>query len=214
MRVVTFNIQHGRTPSGRVDTALVARVCAAFQADLIGLQEVDVFRPRSRFAHTVRRVAKATGLHHAFGPAIYGYGNALFSRWPLTDIDNVRLPRHGRHEPRAALLARTNGISVAVTHLSVDGAEAREQLGEVVARLRKRPEPRLLLGDLNLRTKVGEPTWPAHAPRIRIDHIALDGAEWEVTGVQVLDQQPVSDHRPLLLSAKSSTISRATSSRY
>ncbi|MDQ1436425.1 MAG: hypothetical protein QOK43_54 [Acidimicrobiaceae bacterium] len=199
MRIVTFNIQHGRTPSGRVDVGLAARVCAGFDADLLALQEVDVGRPRSRLAHTVRRVSRATGLHGVFGPAIWGYGNALFSRWPLEDVAVERLPRHGKHERRIALMARTGGISVAVTHLSIDTAEAREQLGQVVALLRKRPEPRLLLGDLNLRIHRGAPTFPADNPRIRIDHIAVEGAGLEVSAQDVLPAQPVSDHRPLLV---------------
>jgi endonuclease/exonuclease/phosphatase family metal-dependent hydrolase len=196
MRIVTFNIQHGRTPAGRVDIDLLGRVCAGFDADLLALQEVDVRRRRSGFVDTVARVAAATKLHGTFGPALRGYGNALFTRTPPADVAVERLPRHRGNEPRAALLAQVDGLSVAVTHLSIDGAEAREQLAMVVKLLRERPEPRVLVGDLNLRTRTGEPTFPSDNPRARIDHIAVEGLR--VTAAQVLPAPPVSDHFPLL----------------
>ena len=191
MRVVTFNIQHGRTPAGRVDVPLVARVCRDFEADVLALQEVDVRRPRSGWVNTVRVVARTTGLHGVFGPAIRGYGNALFSTEPIAGRRVVRLPRHGRNEPRSLLLGRTHGLVFGVTHLSIDEAEARAQLAAAES-LR----PDILLGDFNLRGE-GEPTWPADNPHIRIDHVvALNGAA-RVTATQVLPAPPVSDHRPL-----------------
>jgi endonuclease/exonuclease/phosphatase family metal-dependent hydrolase len=191
MRIVTFNIQHGRTPAGRVDVDLVGRVCAGFEADVLGLQEVDVRRPRSGWANTPARVRRATGLHGVFAPAIRGYGNALFSTEPITDVRVVRLPRHGRHEPRVLLLGRTHGLRLGVVHLSIDEAEAREQLA-----VAEQHRPDVLMGDFNLRGE-GEPTWPADNPRIRIDHVvALTGAA-RVTAAQVLPAPPVSDHRPL-----------------
>jgi endonuclease/exonuclease/phosphatase family metal-dependent hydrolase len=219
MRIVTFNIQHGRTPAGRVDVDLVARVCKGFDADVLALQEVDVRRRRSGWVNTVERIRAETGLHGMFGPAIRGYGNALFSTQPITDVTNHRLPRHGRREPRALLLATTHGIRVGVTHLSIDEAEARTQLAAVLDGYR----PDLLLGDLNLRTdqlahveglvQTGGPTWPADAPRIRIDHAIVattttttttttTPTRLRVTAAQALPAPPVSDHLPLLLEAE------------
>ena len=217
MRIVTFNIQHGRTPAGRVDVDLVARVCKGFDADVLALQEVDVRRRRSGWADTVERIRAETGLHGVFGPAIRGYGNALFSTQPMTDVTNHRLPRHGRREPRSLLLATIHGIRVGVTHLSIDEAEARTQLAAALNDHR----PDLLLGDLNLRTaqladvaglvQTGGPTWPADAPRIRIDHAIVATTtttattaptRLRVTAAQALPAPPVSDHLPLLLEAE------------
>lgn len=191
MRVVTFNIQHGRTPAGRVDVSLVARACRDFEADVIGLQEVDVRRPRSGWVDTVRVVRRATGLHGVFGPAIRGYGNALLSTAPITDVSVMRLPRHGRNEPRSMLLGRTHGLLFGVVHLSIDEAEAHEQLAAAQRRC-----PDVLMGDFNLRGE-GDPTWPADNPRIRIDHVVALTEAARVTAARVLPAPPVSDHRPL-----------------
>jgi endonuclease/exonuclease/phosphatase family metal-dependent hydrolase len=191
MRVVTFNIQHGRTPAGRVDVGLLAEVCAGFEADVLALQEVDVRRPRSGWANTPARVRRATGLQGVFGPALRGYGNALFSTAPITERQVVRLPRHSGNEPRVLLLARTHGLRFGVVHLSIHEAEAREQLDVAVEH-----RPDVLLGDFNLR-RDGEPTWPADNPRIRIDDIVALTDAARVTAAQVLPAPPVSDHRPL-----------------
>jgi len=203
MRVVTFNIQHGRTPAGRVDVGLVARVCAGFEADVLALQEVDVRRPRSGWVDTVAVVRRETGMHGVFGRSIRGYGNALFSTQPIADVAVVRLPRHGRSEPRSLLLGRTHGLVFGVLHLSIDEAEAQAQLAVALER-----RPDVLLGDFNLRPDQldglvpldeasSEPTWPADNPRIRIDHVLALTDAVRVTAAQVLPAPPVSDHRPL-----------------
>jgi endonuclease/exonuclease/phosphatase family metal-dependent hydrolase len=170
---------------------LVGRVCAGFEADVLALQEVDVRRPRSGWVDSVRIVRRATGMHGVFGRSIRGYGNALFSTEPITDVSVVRLPRHGRNEQRSLLLGRTHGVRFGVVHLSIDEAEAREQLA-----VAEQHRPDVLMGDFNLRGE-GEPTWPADNPRIRIDHIVALTDAVRVRSAQVLPAPPVSDHRPL-----------------
>ncbi|MDP9070529.1 MAG: endonuclease/exonuclease/phosphatase family protein [Actinomycetota bacterium] len=223
MRIVTFNVQHGRTPGGRVDSAGLARYCAGLGADVLALQEVDVRVARSRWADQAARVAQATGMVQAFGPAhrlglVGRYGNALLCRGALADVQVLALPRLGRAEQRAALLATAlfggSRLSVATTHLSIHADEAPGQLEAVVAALVARPSPRLLLGDLNLRpgdvaplvaagglalADPAHPTFPASAPRIRIDHVAVEGLA--VRAVEVLPSAPVSDHRALAVDA-------------
>lgn len=225
MRIVTFNVQHARTPTGAVDTAAMARYCAGLGADVLALQEVDVGLRRSRRANQAAAVARSTGLDVAFGAArwvgLWGrYGNALLARG-VHDVKVVRLPRQGwRRERRAALLASVDAaggrVSVAATHLSTDSSEAAVQLDALAAALRARPGPWLLVGDLNLRpdravpalarhglslADPSAPTYPAHRPFLRIDHVAADGLA--LGAVQVLDAAPVSDHRPLLVEAAS-----------
>lgn len=227
IRTVTFNIQHGRVAAHvkprrrvlRVDTEALARHCAGFGADVLALQEVDVRVLRSMGADQALAVAQATGLQQAFAQArpvgVSGrYGNALLARHGLEEVEVVALPRRGLGEPRVAVLALASvgrrRLSVAATHLSTDRGEALAQLDAVLDALAERPEPRVLLGDLNLvPTDVGprvgaaglalvdtaEPTHPACEPRLRIDHIAVAGLS--VTDVTVLPPAPVSDHRPL-----------------
>jgi len=221
MRIVSFNIQHGRGPLGGVDTAGLARYCAGVGADVLGLQEVDVGVRRSGGVDQGAAVALATGLTPAFGRACRvgfrgSYGNALLVRGAVQDVEVLILPRVARHERRAAVVARAEvgeqELSVAVAHLSVDPVESARQLQAVVVALGDRPLPRVLLGDFNLvATDVAEildaaglcladpaaPTFPASAPRARIDHVAVAGMG--VRSVQVLGPAPVSDHRPLVV---------------
>lgn len=221
MRVLTFNVQHGRRPDGVVDTAALARWVADAGADLVALQEVDVAARRSGRADQAAAVAAAGGLTGCFGQAcrvgLTGrYGNALLARGGLVDVAEVGLPRHGRREPRALLLATAltpaGSVSVGTTHLSVDPAEADDQLAAALAALGGRAPPRVLAGDLNMRPATvaprlaaaglvladpAAPTFPAAAPRARIDHVAGCGVAFGA--VTVLERAPVSDHRGLVV---------------
>lgn len=204
MRAVTFNIQHG--VGG--DAATLGRVCAALGADVLALQEVDVRVPRSRLADQVAVVARATGMHAMFGQTcrvgvVGRYGNALLSRAPMHEVRRVRLPLIGANEARGAIVARIGDVTVAATHLSIHQEESARQLDALLGELGE--PPWVLLGDLNRLPSqlpaslvvgdVSEATFPAHAPRSRIDHVAVSGVAIEA--VEVLPQQPVSDHRPL-----------------
>jgi endonuclease/exonuclease/phosphatase family metal-dependent hydrolase len=207
LRLVTWNVQHGRRADGVVDVALVARCCAALAPDVLALQEVDVGAARSGRFDMVAKVAEATGMAATFAPALDlpgggRYGNALLVRGALEDVEVLRLPGGG--EPRVAVLARAAGVTVAATHLGLAGV-AELQLPAITDALNERPPPRALLGDLNLeRPDVegldlvdrGGPTFPALRPRIRIDHVALLGL---LPDAVVVPRVPVSDHRPLVV---------------
>ena len=217
MRVATFNVKHGLRSTGGVDLDLLARTCAALEADVLALQEVDVRRYRTRFANQPQRIAATTGMESAFGPAsktlFGGYGNALLVRGTIDEHRVVHVPQRSR-EPRACLLARARvgggPFSVAVTHLSTHRHEAVDQLQVVVDRLVAMAPPRLLLGDLNLEledvapiTTRGRlalvehtPTFPNDVPRLTIDHIAFDGWRLETADAP---STPCSDHRPLVI---------------
>jgi endonuclease/exonuclease/phosphatase family metal-dependent hydrolase len=227
IRVATFNIRHGADGSGRVSLRSLARACAALDADVLGLQEVDRGRVRSKLRDQSRVVARRVGGDRVFGPAlrrgaIGAYGNALVARGVITEAEIVPLPRSGPRQPRVAILgrvtARSVALSVAVVHLQhrprhlVDADdEAPDQLRAALAALGERPPPRVLVGDLNLQPPRAEPilaaagftvaetgpTYPAREPRIRLDYVAVDGAR--VVRAIVADAAPVSDHRAVVV---------------
>ena len=113
MRIATFNILNGRSPSD--DHVNEARFCAAIaslDADVLALQEVDRDQPRSRGLDLTALAADAMGaVDHRFEAALMGtpeapagaatgdekpgvpaYGIALLSRYPVLAWHEVRLP--------------------------------------------------------------------------------------------------------------------------
>jgi endonuclease/exonuclease/phosphatase family metal-dependent hydrolase len=194
--LTTFNVQRGRRPDRVIDLPLLAETCASLETDVLALQEVTEDQPPV--------IAAASDMHVVFGSAIRGYGNALLSRHPIDDVEIVDLPFSRRREPRSAILASTAGVTIAATHLGLRG-DAVKQLPVVVASLLRRTGPHILVGDLNteepdvapLELVVPQRTFPAHSPRRRIDHVAVDGLL--VASVAVLDEQRVGDHRPVVV---------------
>jgi endonuclease/exonuclease/phosphatase family metal-dependent hydrolase len=218
IRLATFNTRHGRPPAGLARLGMLTSQCAALDADVLGLQEIDRHVVRSCFAAQAHRIGRALDMEVAWGPArrpiLVGHeGNALLVRGTLADVEVVELPRSPERYRRIAVLARValasgGELSVAVTHLQNHGPEAATQLPVLVDHLARRPAPRVLLGDLNLdRADVtpvleaagytvadGGPTSPADRPVRQIDFIAVDGFEIRAAEVHPTD---VSDHRPL-----------------
>jgi endonuclease/exonuclease/phosphatase family metal-dependent hydrolase len=227
MRVVTFNIQHGRRASRPgSSTRLLSRYCKGLGADVLALQEVDVRAWRTLLAHQARAVAHASRMEHVFGAArrlgfLGRYGNALLVRGRLRDVEVMSFPRRPGTEPRSGILATAVmgdlRLSVAGTHLATRSEESIPQLEALVQALADRPPPHLLMGDFNLIPEevaprvaaVGlemvpaQPTYPAAAPRAHIDHVVLGGLS--AREVEVLPAAPVSDHRALRVEVDASS---------
>jgi endonuclease/exonuclease/phosphatase family metal-dependent hydrolase len=112
VRLVTFNVMHGRAPDdGQVDLDRFAAAVRDLDADVLALQEVDRGQPRSHGADLTRVAAEATGaVSYRFAAALSGlpgrwrraddeepagtpqYGVALLSRQAILSSRIVRLP--------------------------------------------------------------------------------------------------------------------------
>jgi endonuclease/exonuclease/phosphatase family metal-dependent hydrolase len=226
VRVATFNIRHGAAVDDDVRPLSLARACAALDADVLGLQELERGRRRSWYVDQGRFVAAYVRAHYVAGPAIRrgrwrADGNGLVARGRIRGVEILDLPRGPEREPRSAVLAAVTiggaTISIGVTHLQHRPArlrhlpsDASDQLRAVLDALTARPAPRVLLGDLNLQPPVAQeileaagftvpehgPTYPADAPRIRLDYVAVDGLR--VREVHVAPKAAVSDHRAVV----------------
>jgi endonuclease/exonuclease/phosphatase family metal-dependent hydrolase len=122
-------------------------------------------------------------------------------------------------EPRvglAAVLRTPNGLmTVATTHLSfVPGWNIR-QLRQLIRFLETLPAPRVLIGDLNLpggvpalvsrwRSLARMATYPAHGPRVQLDHALGTHDVPEVVAAQAMSL-PLSDHCALVIDLGSPT---------
>lgn len=172
IRLATFNIKHGAPAKDyRGDPDAVAEACAALEADVLALQEVDDGIPRSAGADLATMAARASHMNVVFAATFRlrggRYGNALLVRGDIERHEVAKLKGarwfQGRRgggrvlplggEPRNAVLAtvRVGGhrLSVAATHLATQRRISKKQLSQAVARLQAMPEPWVLLGDLN-----------------------------------------------------------------
>lgn len=229
VRVLTYNIHHGEGTDGKLDLPRIAAVIRQQEPDLVALQEVDVGTRRAQGVDQAAELGRLTGMQAAFGKAMdYGggqYGEALLSRWPLSDVQVHNLPCTAGREPRCAAAARVQlggdgpAVVLAGTHLEhADAALRLCQSGKLApALVAGNSLPAILAGDFNAEpasppiqvllrhwtdatADKPEATYPADIPTVKIDYVFFRPAErWRVVQTQVVDERIASDHRPLLV---------------
>ncbi len=207
-RLLTYNIHKGIGGiDRRYDLARIVDTIAHYQPDVALLQEVDDGAPRSLLHCQVEMLADALALpHRSFQRnvrlKIGHYGNALLSRFPLTDVVDVDLTIPFKKR-RAALVARchatvgehTRTVAIANVHLGLAGFERTMQLRrllttDMLTHLRHET-PLIVGGDFNdvygnLGRRVMQPagfqlasghgrTFPAAAPFRRLDRVFFRG---------------------------------------
>ena len=226
LRVVTYNIKHGRGNDTVVDLARTAAVLRRLRPDIIGLQEVDDRAKRSGDVPQADYLGKALGMHHAFGRFMDfqggAYGMAVLTRYPIESREEVPLPEG--NEPRTALSVRVKlpdgqPLTIVNVHFDWVGDDGfRFAQAEALTRhLDALKTPYVLLGDFNdvpgsrtlslFRSRAGEAAKPAAdrftfsstEPSREIDYIFFAPArEWQSREVGVVDERVASDHRPVL----------------
>ncbi|MFM7183436.1 MAG: endonuclease/exonuclease/phosphatase family protein [Planctomycetota bacterium] len=223
LRILSYNIHHGRGTDGVVDLERIATVIRGCDADVALLQEVDDQTVRTGHVDQPAELARLTGLHVEFGRQIDyqggRYGQAILSRTPLLAPQVHVLPGDPDRETRIAFSARTTAagreLVVVGTHLHhLDPAARLEQARAIVA-LDLGTGPAVLGGDLNAlpesdpvrellatwsSTGAGPlPTFPAGAPVRQLDYVLHRPAGvLEAVECRVLDEPVASDHRPVL----------------
>ncbi|MFF5536487.1 endonuclease/exonuclease/phosphatase family protein [Streptomyces cinerochromogenes] len=174
LRVATYNIHAGAGEDNVFDLDRTAAAIRALDADVIGLQEVDVhWGARSDFADEARELAVRLRMRVFFAP-IYDlppatadgerrrYGVAVLSRYPVRDAQNHEITRLSTQTPDpvpapapgfAEVTVRVRGTAVHVytTHLDyrTDPSVRRAQVDDMLAVLAEDTGPKVLLGDFN-----------------------------------------------------------------
>jgi len=175
VRVATYNIHAGAGADGRYDLARTASAVRDLDADIVGLQEVDVhWGARSQWADTAQELADRLGMRVSFAP-IYSldppsegqprreYGVAVLSRWPIVSTENHPLTRLSTVVPNSTPAPMPGFLEVVIekqgarlhvytTHLDyrADPSVRRTQVEETLDILADDAgESRVLVGDLN-----------------------------------------------------------------
>lgn len=207
LRVVAYNIKHGRGMDGAVDLERIAAVLAPLDADLVLLQEVDEVCGRSGNVDEAAFLGERLGMESRFCTFMdYDggrYGLATLSRLPIVAEERIDLP-DGTEEPRAAeavtVRVGDRRVRVVNAHLDwkADGARRLAQarvLREVLLRQPDGVALTILGGDLNAKPdsptlavfqggaegmrRLGPdgPTFPSDAPDRTIDHFLVAPAD-------------------------------------
>lgn len=227
LRVVTFNIHHGEGTDGKLDLPRIADVIHRLRPDVVALQEVDRGTARSGGVDQAAELGRLTGLQSVFGKAMdYAggqYGQAILSRFPVSEVQVHSLPTQSGCEPRCVLVAKCDPeghapFFLANTHLEHARASARlcqaGKLGSLLAPIRA---PLILAGDLNdtpgsavlgvlrrhwLDTTADRagPTWPSTNPHKQLDYVLVRPADpWKIVEVRVVEDAVASDHCAVLV---------------
>ncbi len=228
LRVMTYNIHHGRGTDKEVDLERIAEVIRKAEADVVALQEVDIKTSRSAGIDQLRELERLTGMHGSFAKArnFQGgdYGQAVLSRRPIKSMEVHKLPRSEGERQRIAFFAHISGseaipdVLLVGAHLYHRGEDVRFPEAERLLEILKEEAgtTAILVGDLNAepgsRTMdlvlrnwedTSPPdalTYPAGNPIKKIDYILLpQGHPWRIGAAAVIDEKLASDHRPVIV---------------
>ncbi len=164
-RLMTYNIHRAIGVDGRFAPERITAILKRYRADVVLLQEVDRFAPRSGMLDLAAHLCRALGFtHRAVGMNVFmkhgKYGNATLSRFPIGRQRNIDLTirrtkwrgaQHTRiHVP---LDGRSVDLDVFNIHLGLRAMIRREQMRRLLSSpdlLRVGPDtPCVIAGDMN-----------------------------------------------------------------
>ncbi|MDR2283524.1 MAG: endonuclease/exonuclease/phosphatase family protein [Sphingobacterium sp.] len=225
VKILTYNIHHGNPPSkpGVIDLEAIAEVIRQADADVIGIQEVDVNVSRSENVDQAKRLAELTNTNYFFSKGIDlekgEYGVLILTKHKIEDKRRLDLPMPVKSENRSLaivdiVLANGKKISFANTHLDLK-EENRAAQTEFINNLAVNySNPLFLVGDLNAspdskaiqaleqrfvrNKKSNKPTFPNVNANEEIDYILISNpTKFKWKKYEVIDASYPSDHLPL-----------------
>lgn len=225
VRVLTYNIHHANPPSkpGVIDMEAIAAVVNAADADIVGIQEVDVNVSRSELVDQGKRLAELTNTNYYFSKGIDlekgEYGILILTKHKILGERRYDLPMPVKSENRSLAIvdiALPDGkrISLANTHLDLKEDNKLVQAQFIADLVDQYAHPLILVGDLNAKptskpiqvleqkfvrnTKDNKPTFPNVAAKEEIDYIMISKpTKFKWKKYKVVDAPYPSDHLPL-----------------
>ncbi len=126
IRVMSYNIQHGRGMDGQVDIRRIAEVIVREEPDIVALQEVDRGVERSGGVDIPGKLAELTGMNVFFDRNIEfqggDYGNAVLTRFPVLKESNshLRMIREGEQRGVIHMVLEIGGRELVFMNTHID----------------------------------------------------------------------------------------------
>jgi endonuclease/exonuclease/phosphatase family metal-dependent hydrolase len=168
LRVMTYNIHHGRGTDRRCDLDRIARVIEHDSPDVVALQEIEQYRRRTSRLNQPEELANKLGMYWAFARVRdhrldddhhhAAYGNAILSRYPITVHEHFNISYNATKEPRgclhAALDVHGSRLDIFCVHLGLRYRERHYQIerllsADIINNAKFGDGPKILLGDFN-----------------------------------------------------------------
>jgi len=160
LKILSYNVHSCIGTDRKLDPARIAKVIAAEQPDVIGLQELDVGRGRTGGIDQAHAIASLVEMGFHFHPALKvaeeKYGDAILTALPARMVKGGELPSHG--EQRGAVWVEVEigecKVQIFNTHLGLLGGDRMRQVGALLgsswlSHPDCRAKPKILIGDFN-----------------------------------------------------------------
>ncbi|HEX5218386.1 MAG TPA: endonuclease/exonuclease/phosphatase family protein [Verrucomicrobiae bacterium] len=160
IRVMTYNIRHGRGLDNQVNLERIAKLIKEEGPDIVALQEVDKGTERTERRDLAAELAALTGMTAVFSNNYHfqggEYGNAVLTRFPVRHWTNqhYRMLRPGEQRGIIQLTLDIHGRELVFmsTHIDyrADDSERWANVGEIETILQRHPKtPIIMCGDFN-----------------------------------------------------------------
>ncbi len=162
LKVITFNIAHGKGIDGNVDIERQAKLINSYKPDIVFLQEIDMYTKRAGDKNQIREFSKKVYLSYCSMETNITledgyYGDGIISRFPISFSTNYLMPLTDlNHEQRGILCNRivlgTTKINLFSVHLSTYEDErilAAKELARIIRKI-EHDEIIIIGGDFNV----------------------------------------------------------------
>lgn len=220
VRLMTWNIHGsvGRNP--RFDLSRVVELIRRHAPDIVALQEIDSRRAIPGGGNPFDILQQALGDHGVGAKTISTtdgeYGQALFSRWPISsnEVRDISFPeREPRRAIRSEIATPLGPLRVIATHLGLSFGERRGQAAALLELMEGAPMTTVVLGDFNdwfwagsvrkvlaraLPGRTRHRTFPSICPVLHLDRIYCRPREALLEGHTDPSARQISDHLPVI----------------
>ena len=169
LKVVTFNIAHGKGMDGILDLERQAELVNTYEPDIVFLQEIDMYTKRAKESNQIREFSKKVYLPYCSMETNITledgyYGDGIISRFPISFSTNYLMPLTDlNHEQRGILCNRivlgTAKINLFSVHLSTYEDERILAVKELMRIIKKIDKDEIIIigGDFNVGvTRIGK----------------------------------------------------------